>query len=65
VARRPYTTVHLPPDLGQELDRYLQANRWGYRSRGEVVAEAVRTFLRKEHEYEISRRSLQDEAEST
>jgi hypothetical protein len=42
---RKYTTFALPNDLVQRLDYFLDSNTWGFRSRGEVMAIALRDFL--------------------
>lgn len=44
---RKYTTFSLPNDLVIRLDSFLEVNSWGYRTRGEVMAEALRDFLRQ------------------
>lgn len=48
---RKYTTLALPNDLIQRLDRFIATNDWGYRSRGEVATVALREFLLR-HEAE-------------
>ena len=42
-----YTTLALPGELVERIDEFVASNRWGYRSRGEVAAVAVREFLRQ------------------
>jgi metal-responsive CopG/Arc/MetJ family transcriptional regulator len=46
--QKGYSTLHVPNELLAEIDRYIQANRWGYKSRPEVVKAAVRDFLDRE-----------------
>ncbi|MHB8585214.1 MAG: ribbon-helix-helix domain-containing protein [Thermoplasmatota archaeon] len=41
-----YYNLKLPGELVKKIDAYVEGNPWGYRSRAEVVTEAVRTFLR-------------------
>ncbi len=40
-----YVNVKLPVELGDEVDKILEKKLWGYRSRAEFVAEAVRDKL--------------------
>jgi metal-responsive CopG/Arc/MetJ family transcriptional regulator len=40
-----YVNVKLPVELADEVDKILDKKIWGYRSRGEFVAEAVRDKL--------------------
>ena len=37
-----YITVRLPKSLGNEIDEIIKSGLLGYRSRAELVAEAVR-----------------------
>lgn len=46
-----YTNVALPEELIQEIDRVVKESRLGYTSRGEIVKEAVRKFLKELVEY--------------
>ncbi len=41
-----YVTVKLHKDLAERIDEVLKSGRYGYRSRAEFVAEAVRDKLR-------------------
>jgi len=45
-----YVVVKLPKDLVDEIDRFI--GRYGYRSRAELVKEAVRLLLRQYSLYE-------------
>jgi len=47
MARKGYTTVALPDELMSEVDVIVSSKKKGYRSRGELVAEAVRNLLRE------------------
>ena len=40
-----YITVRLPRSLANEIDNIIQSGLLGYRSRAELVAEAVRLRL--------------------
>ena len=40
-----YVNVKLPVELGDEVDKILERKVLGYRSRAELVAEAVRDKL--------------------
>ncbi len=46
-----YTNVALPEDLINEIDKVVKESGLGYTSRGEIVKEAVRTFLKSSAEY--------------
>ena len=46
-----YTNVALPDDLIKELDRVVKESGLGYKSRGEIVKEALRKFLKDLDEY--------------
>jgi len=41
--RGKYTTVKIPEELAQALDSFSKA--WGYRSRAEMVDEAIRMYI--------------------
>lgn len=41
-----YANLKIPRELVLKIDAYVKDNPWGYRSRAEVVMEAVRAFLR-------------------
>jgi len=43
--RGKYATVKIPEELAKNLDGLGTA--WGYRSRAEMVDEAIRMFLRR------------------
>ena len=45
--RRDLVTVRIPPELADRIDDYLKANIWGYRSRAEIVAVALRAWLQE------------------
>ena len=44
-----YITVRLPRSLGNKIDEILKSGLLGYRSRAELVAEAVRLRLELLH----------------
>ena len=41
--RARYATVKIPEELAKSLDSFSE--EWGYRSRAEIVNEAVRMFI--------------------
>jgi metal-responsive CopG/Arc/MetJ family transcriptional regulator len=45
--RAKYVNVSIPEELAKKVDRYMKDSRSGYRSRAEVVAEALRTLMNK------------------
>ena len=46
-----YTNVALPEELIKEIDKVLKESGLGYKSRGEIVKESVRAFLKDLAEY--------------
>jgi len=46
-----YTNVALPEELIYEIDKVVKESGLGYTSRGEIVKEAVRRFLKELAEY--------------
>jgi metal-responsive CopG/Arc/MetJ family transcriptional regulator len=55
--RGRYATVKIPEELAKTLDGFTEA--WGYRSRAEIVDEAIRAYIlrMKELKQAESRRS--------
>ena len=51
-----YTNVALPEELIKEIDHVVKESGLGYTSRGEIVKEAVRKFLKEFAEYKQIRR---------
>ena len=51
-----YTNVALPEELIQEIDKVVKESGLGYKSRGEIVKEAVRKFLKELAEYKQIKR---------
>ena len=51
-----YTNVALPEDLIKEIDKVVKESGLGYTSRGEIVKEAVRNFLKGLAEYKQIKR---------
>ena len=51
-----YTNLALPGDLIKELDSVVKGSGLGYTSRGEIVKEAVRNFLKELVEYKQIKR---------
>lgn len=37
--------MNLPDELVERVDRFIEDNDWGYRSRAEIAASAIRAFL--------------------
>ena len=44
---RRYTNVALPDDLIEQIDNIIKKKGLGYKSRGELVKEAVRNSLKE------------------
>lgn len=42
-----YTTIKLPNDLVDKIDRFIESSDDGYTSRTDVIKTAVREFFRK------------------
>lgn len=42
-----YGTVRVPDDLDEHLNRFKEDNEWGFRSKTEIVATALRDFFQK------------------
>lgn len=51
-----YTNVALPEELIYEIDKVVKESGLGYKSRGEIVKEAVRRFLKELAEYKQIKR---------
>lgn len=45
--RARYVNVSIPEELAKKIDEYIRKSKLGFRSRAEVVAEAVRRMLKK------------------
>lgn len=48
MVRQGFVGIAIPEELAERIDEYLVKNRWGYRSRGDVIRQAVIDFLRRE-----------------
>ena len=48
---KTFTTIAIPDELAAEIDKVVEARKYGYRSRPELIKEAIRTFLRELHKY--------------
>ncbi len=48
---RKYTNVALPSDLIEQIDKVINKKGMGYKSRGELVKEAVRNLLKEIREF--------------
>ncbi len=44
---RKYTNVALPSDLIEQIDKIIKKKGLGYKSRGELVKDAVRNLLKE------------------
>lgn len=40
--RDPYVTVRIPKELGDLIDEVIKSRMYGYRTRAELVKEAIR-----------------------
>jgi len=47
VASKGFRTASIPEELADIIDVFLEENRWGYRSRAEVIVQATREFLQR------------------
>ena len=45
IIRAKYVNVSIHEDLAKEIDAYMKQSKKGYRSRAEVVSDAVRRLL--------------------
>jgi len=45
--RARYVNVSIPEDLSKKIDEYIKTSKLGYRSRAEVLIEAVRILISK------------------
>lgn len=45
--RARYVNVSVPEELAKEIDKFIEKSKLGYRSRAEVVIEAVRRLMNK------------------
>jgi len=51
MARGKYATVKIPAELASKLDS--SCKHWGYRSRAEMVDEAIRLFIGRMNQMEV------------
>ena len=54
MARGRYVTVKIPEELAKSLDGFSEA--WGYRSRAEMVNEAVRMYILRMNDLKLVER---------
>ncbi len=45
MAAKTFTTIALPDELIKEIDQIVKLKKLGYRSRPELIKEAIRRFL--------------------
>ena len=45
--RARYVNVSIPEELAKKIDEYIKKSKLGFRSRAEVVSEALRRLLDK------------------
>jgi len=45
MARKSYTTIAIPDELMSEVDSVVKSKKYGYKSRPELIKEAVRNLL--------------------
>ena len=50
--RKRYINIALPESLIKKVDYFVKQDEWGYKSRAEVIKEAVRDILIKFSKYE-------------
>lgn len=50
VAMKGWTTVSLKDGLMEQIDLFIEDNKWGYTNRAEVVTAAVRDFILRHKE---------------
>jgi metal-responsive CopG/Arc/MetJ family transcriptional regulator len=43
--RARYVNVSIPEELAEKIDEYIEKSKLGYRSRAELVIEAVRQLM--------------------
>lgn len=43
--RAKYVNVSIPEELSKKIDEYIKKSKLGYRSRAEVVIEALRRLM--------------------
>ncbi len=43
--RAKYVNVSIPEELAKKIDEYIKKSKLGYRSRAEVVGEALRKLI--------------------
>jgi len=46
--RAKYVNVSIHEDLANKIDEYIKKSKLGFRSRAEVVSEAIRRLIDKE-----------------
>ncbi len=46
--RARYVNVSIHEDLAKKIDDYIKSSKEGYRSRAEVVSDAVRRLIKKQ-----------------
>lgn len=42
MGRRKYANISIPKSLAEEIDQYILKSKLGYKSRAELVTEAIR-----------------------
>lgn len=57
--RRKYTTVKIPVELSDELDKLEEAQ--GYSSRAEVVDDAIRRFIESRHSIPFGSEKIEED----
>jgi len=45
MVRQKYVSVSIPEALANKVDEILESGNWGFRTRAEIVNEALREFL--------------------
>jgi metal-responsive CopG/Arc/MetJ family transcriptional regulator len=45
MAQKRYVSISIPEDLANRVDEILKEGDWGFRTRAEIVNEALREFV--------------------
>lgn len=45
MVRKKYVSISIPQELAHRVDEILAEGDWGYRSRAEIINEALREYL--------------------
>ncbi len=45
MVRKRYVSISIPEELANRIDEILEGGNWGFRTRAEIVNEALREFI--------------------